>query len=164
MANRMIFREILPSVILVLLSALMIQTPICILFSIAVIICFCPNRLWQRKPATFRFPSGALRNYVIRYAPEPTRDDRFQNILFFIISNLYQSDKLQICRTACPFTLFKILLPQKLLIKDRSPWEETDSPPPPEQVMELEHAPSWLSVKSIMPFMIFPQRAAGLSS
>ena len=50
------------------------------------------------------------------------------------------------------------------LIKDRLPWEETDSPPPPEQVMELEHAPSWLSVKSIMPFMIFPQRAAGLSS
>ena len=42
--------------------------------------------------------------------------------------------------------------------------EETDSPPPPEQVMELAHAPSWLSVKSIMPFMIFPQRAAGLSS
>ena len=41
---------------------------------------------------------------------------------------------------------------------------ETDCPLPPEPVMALVHAPSWLSVKSIMPFMIFPQRAAGLSS
>ena len=49
-------------------------------------------------------------------------------------------------------------------IKDRSPLEETDSQPQPEQVTELVHAPSWLSVKNIMPFIIFPQKAAGLSS
>ena len=50
------------------------------------------------------------------------------------------------------------------LIKDSLPLEETDFPLPPEPAMELAHAPSWPSVKSIMPFMIFPQRAAGLSS